>query len=193
MGDADKTVAILACCLICLLVLLLFLYKKLNREADGEYTIQNIVYKKGGLRDRVRDAAIAVETRLGVQLWPQGDDEGEEMGSMEGGQASSSQQGDDTDGEDGDDEEDQDSEGQSGSRHEEEGDKSSLDSSEPGERNRLLDKPEENDEREEKQEKPRDNAEESGTGLQIDLKQFSGSAIWSEEGGEGKSSDVTQL
>lgn len=189
MADTNTTVGILACCLICLLLLLLFLYKKLNREADGEYTIRNIVYKKGGVRDRARGAAVAVETRLGIQLWPHSDEEGEER-SMEEGQASCSQQGDDTDGED---EQDQDSEDQSGSRQGEEGDKPSLDSSEPGEQDRLLDNPEENDEREQKQEVPQDNAEAVGTELQIDLVQFSGSVIWSEEGDEGKSSDVTEL
>lgn len=194
MGNG--TVLILACCLVCLLLLLLFLYKKLNREADGEYTIRRIIYKEGGVRDQVRGAVAAVETRLGIQLWPHSDEE-EEMQSIEEGQAAGSHQGDDSSGED---EEDEDNEDQSGSsKEEEDGNKSCSDSSEAGEQDRLMGEPEENDvmegETEEKQEKEEQGKEEASgnIGLKIDLKQFSGSVIWSEEGGEGQTSDVTAL
>lgn len=193
MGNG--TVAILACCLICLLLLLLFLYKKLNREADGEYTIRRIIYKEGGVRDQVRGAVTAVETGLGIQLWPHSD-EGEEMKSIEEGQADSSHEGEDSNGED---DEDEDNEDQSGSsKEEEDGNKSCSDSSEAGEQNRLMSEPEEGDEMEEKmEEKQEQQGKEQGkaetSGMKIDLKQFSGSVIWSEEGGEGHTSDVTAL
>uniref|UniRef100_A0A3Q2ZU19 Si:ch211-119e14.1 n=2 Tax=Kryptolebias marmoratus TaxID=37003 RepID=A0A3Q2ZU19_KRYMA len=191
------TVGVLVCLLACLVLLFLFLYKKLNKEANGEYTVRHIIYKEGGVRDQVRGAAMAVETRLGVQLWPRGDEEGEEMESVEAGQSvgGDSCRGEDTDGEDtdGEDGEDEDSEEYSHSRREDEDDKSSLDGAEPGDQDRLLGEAEKNDETESKEEEQQAKEEATGTGLQIDLKQFSGSVIWSEEGGEGKSGDVTAL
>ncbi|XP_061664380.1 uncharacterized protein si:ch211-119e14.1 [Syngnathoides biaculeatus] len=63
------------------LVVFIILYRKLNRETNGEYTFRHVLYKQGGLRDRLRRAAGVLETRLGVQLWPSGDtnEDGQEM------------------------------------------------------------------------------------------------------------------
>ncbi|XP_047241183.1 uncharacterized protein si:ch211-119e14.1 [Girardinichthys multiradiatus] len=204
MSSSISMVLPLFLTLIILIVLLIFLYKKLNRDADGEYTIRRIVYKEGGVRDWVRGAALAVETHLGVQLWPHGDDAGEEMQDVhdEEGEveASDNQQGSDTDGED---EQEEDSVDHSGSTKEKEGDKSSVESSEAGEQDRLINnKPEVKEEVEDKSKEKKEEEEQEkgkveasgGTGLLIDLNQFSGSAIWSEEeGGEGQGHDVTAL
>uniref|UniRef100_A0A3P9PGU4 Uncharacterized protein n=1 Tax=Poecilia reticulata TaxID=8081 RepID=A0A3P9PGU4_POERE len=104
-------------------------------------------------------------------------------------------------GTDGEDEQEEDSVDHSGSTKENEGDDSDAEGSEAGEEDRLIDnKPEENEEvggnSEEKQElKVEGKAEASGgTGLLIDLKQFSGSAIWSEQKEvESQGGDVTAL
>uniref|UniRef100_A0A3B3YP45 Uncharacterized protein n=1 Tax=Poecilia mexicana TaxID=48701 RepID=A0A3B3YP45_9TELE len=199
------TVVILSLVLLVLVVLLVFFYKKLNKEANNQYTVRNIIYKEGGVRDRVRAAALAVETRLGVQVWPRGHDEEEEMeeiqdeeGAVDSGDSQHQSDGSGTDGED---EQEEDSVDHSGSTKENEGDDSDVEGSEAGEEDRLVDnKPEENEEvggnSEEKQElKVEGKAEASGgTGLLIDLKQFSGSAIWSEQNeDESQGGDVTAL
>lgn len=208
MAPADSTVMALSFTLIILIVLLVFFYKKLNREANDKYTIRNMVYKEGGVRDRVRGAVLAVETNLGVQLWPRGEDEEEEMdecaegqhsdGDVEAGTSQPESDGSETDGED----EQEDSVDHSGSTQEKEGDNSSVEGLETGEEDRLMNNKlevrveveDKNDEKQEKEVKEESKAEASGgTGLLIDLKQFSGSAIWSEEGGEGQSGDMTAL
>lgn len=199
----SSTVAILSVLLLVLIVLLVFFYKKLNREANNQYTVRNIIYKKDGVRDRVRAAALAVETRLGIQVWPRGHDDEEEMeeiedeeGAVESGDSQHQSDGSGTDGEN---EQEEDSVDHSGSTKENEGDNSDAESSEAGEEDRLLDnKPEENEEVGDKQEKElneQGKAEASGgTGLLIDLKQFSGSAIWSEQKeDESQGGDVTVL
>ncbi|KAM4714759.1 uncharacterized protein FYW61_019669 [Anableps anableps] len=202
------TGAVLALSLILLglVVLLVFFYKKLNKEANNQYTIQNIIYKEGGVRDRVRGAALAVETRLGIQVLPRGEDEGEEMEevqdeerNVESGDSHHQSDGSDMDGED---EQEEDSVDHSDSTREKDGDNSGVESLEAGEEDRLMDKKPEVKEVEDKSEEMQEKevieeckAEASGgTGLLIDLKQFSGSAIWSEqEGGEGQCGDVTAL
>ncbi|MEQ2266926.1 hypothetical protein XENORESO_021607 [Xenotaenia resolanae] len=207
MSSSISMVLPLFIILIILIILLIFLYKKLNRDANGEYTIRRIVYKEGGVRDRVRGAALAVETHLGVQLWPHGDDAGEEMrdvhdeeGEVEASDNQQGSEGSDTDGED---EQEEDSVDDTGSTKEKEGDKSSVESSEAGEQDRLIDnKPEVKEEEEDKSKEKKEEEEQEkgkveasgGTGLLIDLNQFSGSAIWSEEeGGEDRDGDVTAL
>ncbi|XP_050931547.1 retrotransposon-like protein 1 [Lates calcarifer] len=205
-GSSTKTVLVLFFCLVGLIFLLIFLYKKLNKEANGEYTIRRMVYKEGGVRDRVRGAALALETRLGVQIWPRGDSEedGEEMQEVqdeEGQVEEGGSQGSDSERED-QDEDEEEEEGNNGehcSKTEGKGDdtpadNTSVEGSEPDEETRLTDKPEAKEEEEKREEKVGEGAGKGeasgGAGLLIDLKQFSGSAIWSEEG-EGK--DVTAL
>lgn len=207
MGDSEQNstplVLGLLFILLFLLVVLFVLYKKLNREAEGEYTVRRIVYKEGGLRDQARSAALAVGARLGVQLWPGSDEEeeGEEMQEVQDEEEqvdSGGSQESDTEG----DEEEEDND--TGNAKEKESntsnDDSSIGSSEAGEQTKLNDESEpegetedKSEEKEEKVGEEQSKAEASGgPGLLIDLKQFSGSAIWSEEGGEGKG-DVTAL
>lgn len=194
---STQTVLNLVFLLLALIVVLIFLYRKLNKDSNGEYTPRRIVYKEGGVRDQVRGTAIFLGTRLGVRLWPHGDsdEDGEEMQDIS-------------------DEERQREEGSSQSDDNEEGkqekdsvvvkfaegDESSDDSSssEDSDEGEPEAKGETGEEREEKEEKPGDGEGKGekigGAGLLINLNQLSGSAIWSEEeGGEGKDRNVTAL
>lgn len=195
----DTTVVILVFCLVALLSLLFVLYKKLNRDNNGEYTIRRMVYKEGGVRDRMRGVVSAVETRLGVQLWPRTDtdtdpeEDGEEMhdfhvgGHMEQGRRGSDSDGDDQ--EEGEEEEEGRNRGDDTSD-----DNSSLESSEAEETARLTNQPVGKGEEKELKmgdEKGRGEAS-GGAGLLIDIKQLSGSVTWS-EAGVCKDSDVTAL
>lgn len=177
-----RTVLILFFCLLALMVLLIFLYKKLNKESNGEYTIRNIVYKDGGVRDQLRNVARALGTRFGVQLWPHDDMEMQEVRDEE----SQVQKGDSQVSE---------SEEKDGKAEEEDGDssddESSLEDSETGEEARLTDEPERGEKREEKEEK-RGGEGSGGAELLINISQLSGSAIWSEEPARGFS-EVTPL
>ncbi|XP_041635813.1 acidic leucine-rich nuclear phosphoprotein 32-related protein 2 [Cheilinus undulatus] len=193
-------ISVLSIIFIILLVLLILLYKKLNRDTHGEYTIRRIVYKEGGVRDQVRGVAFALETRLGVQLWPRGDSDevGEEMQEVhdeerdvDGG----SIQGSGSEGDDKEEEEDE----RTGEGDDTSNDNSSVESSETGEHARLMDQDKGKGELGEKREnEERDGDREGkgeasgGAGLLIDLKQFSGSATWS-EGGICRDGDVTAL
>lgn len=178
----------------------------LNKETDGEYTIRRIVYKEGGVRDQVRGAALALETRLGVQLWPRSDtdEEGEEMQEVQDEEG----QVEEGDSQGSDSEEDDQGEGEdnvepSGKTKGSGGDTSDEDSSLEGEEGEeetvLIEQPNAEEKKGEEQAGKVGDGEgkceaSGGTGLLIDLKQFSGSAIWSEEeGGEGKDIDVTPL
>ncbi len=194
-NTSSTTVLILFFCLVVLIALLILFYKKLNKEANGEYTIRRIVYKEGGVRDRVRGAALGLGARLGVQLWPGSDtdEDGEEMQEVqdeEGQVEEGSNQGSDSEGDD-QEEEEESAEPDKGKGRDTD-DNSSLRSSEAGEEARLTDEPEAKGTTGEKVGDGEGEAS-GGAGLLIDLKQFSGSAIWSEEGGEGKESDVTAL
>lgn len=204
--DSTKTVLILLFCLLGLIILLIFLYKKLNKEADGKYTVRNIMYREGGIRDQVRGAALAVGTSLGVQLWPGGETEedGEEMQEIqdeEGQVEEGDRQGSDSEG---DDQEEGDHSAKHCDESEGEGEDTSDDDSDSEgskqeEQAKLMDQQEAKGETEEEKEEKVGEGEgkgeaSGGAGLLIDLKQFSGSAIWSEEGGgEGKDGDVTAL
>lgn len=187
--------------LVALIVLLIFLYKKLNKEANGEYTIRRMVYKEGGVRDRMRGAAMALESRLGVQLWPRSgsDEDGEEMqdirdeeGEVEGG----SSQGSDSEGDDQEKEEEDEEQSERGGTSD---DNSSLASSEAGEQTRLQEPPKGKGEtgvgkeNEEKADGEGKGEASERAGLSLNLNQLTGSAIWFEEGGKGKDSDVTAL
>lgn len=204
MGDSEvkykpnhTTVVILVISLMALLLLLFFLYKKLNKDTNGEYTIRRMVYKEGGIRDRVRGVVSAVETQLGVQLWPRSDtdEDGEEMQEVcdEESQLGECVRGSDSEG---DDLENGEEEKENGRNRESESsdDNSSLACSEAGETAKLTDQPAAKaEEREEKMEDEKGGGEASGgAGLLIDLKQFSGSATWSEDG-VCKEADVTAL
>ncbi|XP_039997090.1 nucleolar transcription factor 1 [Xiphias gladius] len=195
----NHKVLILLFCLLALIALLIFLYKKLNRETDGEYTIRRMVYKEGGVRDQVRGAAFALGTRLGVRLWPgsETDEDGEEMQEVqdeEGQLEEGGSQGRDSEWDDQQEKEDDDAETK-GKGDDTSDENSSLEGSEAGDQTRLTDHPEAKEETEEKVGEGEGKGEASGgAGLLIDLKQFSGSAIWSEEeGGKDSDRDMTAL
>ncbi|XP_040036616.2 uncharacterized protein LOC120821736 [Gasterosteus aculeatus] len=194
--DEKPTVLVLSLCLIGLLLLLFFFYKMLNREAKGEYTVRRLVYKDGGVRDRVRGASLALGTRLGVRLWPwsDADEDGEEMREVEdeegqleeGGSQSSDSEGDG--GEDG--EQCSTSKGEEDDGHR----SSDYESSEAGELDRITDQGEARGTGEKVGDGECKGEASGGAGVLIDLKKFSGSAIWSEEEGGGRMlSDVTAL
>lgn len=192
-ATSTPTVIGLTFFLIVLIILLVFLYKKLNWDTDGEYTIQRIIFKEGGVRDQVRGAVRGVETRLGVQLWPGSDfdEDGEEMQEVciEDRQVEDgSSQGSDDEGDD------QGEESEEEERRRDKSDTSDNDSSsegsEAGDNVRLVVKEDE----EETKVGDHDCIGEAsgGAGLLIDIKQLSGSATWSEDG-VCRDSDVTAL
>lgn len=199
-SSSTLTVLILFFSLMGLIILLIFLYKKLNRETNGEYTVQHMVYKEGGVRDQVRGATSALGTCL-VQLCPHRDtdDYGAEMveiqdeeGQMEKGDSEGSVSEED-------DHKEEDNLEQCGKTEGKETDNSdddsSLEGSEVGEQTRLIGEleAEKGEEREEKVGDGEGKGEASGgAGLLIDLKHFTGSAIWSEEE-VSEVSDVTPL
>ncbi|XP_026184953.1 DEAD-box ATP-dependent RNA helicase 28-like [Mastacembelus armatus] len=200
----DKAVLTLFFILLCLIFLLIFLYKKLNKEAEGEYTVRNMYYKEGGIRDQVRGAVQGLETRLGVRLGHDNDTEdedGEEMQEIhdeEGKVEDGSSQESDSEGED-QDERDDDTETCSKTKGDEASEvNSSFEGSESGEQAGLMDHTEETEIEEKKEETGEKMVEgagkgeaSGGAGLLIDLNQFSGSVTWSEE--VGKEKDVTAL
>lgn len=201
MDDPEPSnglVSTLLACLIVLVLVLIFLYKKLKKESNGEYAIRNIVYKEGGVRDRVRGAAMALEARLGVQLWPHGDgeDDGEEMRDVRDVEADGGSRSD-TEG----DEEDHSSSGgrrdktDEGSSLGEEEEEEEDDDDDDDEQAKLMDEPEEHAEAEGTEDKQDRAGGKSGRAeLLIDLNHFSGSAIWSgEQGGADESVTATVL
>ncbi|CAN9509671.1 unnamed protein product [Ophioblennius macclurei] len=196
MTDPDPdpsigTVVALFCCLVVIVITLLFLYKKLNKETNGEYTVQRIVYKEGGVRDQVRRVALALETRLGVQLWPRGDadDVGEEMQDFRDVEAEG---GSRSDGE-GDEESEEEEEDSNSSGREGSDDGSGVEEEE--EQAKLIEEPKEHQvkiEAAEGKQEDKGEGKSLGTGLLIDLNQFSGSAIWSGEQG-GLNEDASDI
>lgn len=200
---STPTVLILVFLLVCLVILLILFYKKLNKESEGKYTIRRMVYKEGGLRDRVRGAAVFLGDRLGVQLWPNSEsgEDGEEMqefGDEEGQTREHSSQG--CDNEEDEQEEEEDNVEQSGERNgnrdDTSGDISSFFDSDMEERASLMDQLDAKGETGEKGEEKGGDGDgkgetSGGAGLQITLSHLSGSANWS--AGEGGVSDVTAL
>ncbi|KAJ0006584.1 hypothetical protein NQD34_013857 [Periophthalmus magnuspinnatus] len=190
--------------LVALLILLFFLYKYLNREANGKYTVQRIVFREGGLRDRARDATVAVATRLGVPLGhqrgPDSSEEDEAYGDEEEGRVNSNG----TNGRDEDEDEAEqvdkqksDSEGELNDVKGKSEDNSAESSDE--EQQPLVEPAPEPKAEAGKVEEPAAGEEEedklvmSGP-IVINLNQFSGSVQWSEEDGDkGVVGDVTPL
>uniref|UniRef100_A0A3P9KNM1 Si:ch211-119e14.1 n=1 Tax=Oryzias latipes TaxID=8090 RepID=A0A3P9KNM1_ORYLA len=177
MIPSTKTVLVLFFFLIALLVLLFVLYKKLNRETHGEYTVP---------------AVLTLEAHLGFQLWPRSEEDVEQPEEGEDSQAS------DGEGEDDGEKPEDDSTDPSNTSNGSDDENSSEEDLEAGEHGRqmgaadLMNETSEN--KEEKVEAEIKGERGEGTELLIDLKQFSGSAIWSEEeGGGGKGEDLTAL
>lgn len=194
---SDLTVGILVTCLVVLTVLLVYLYKKLNKEAEGQYTIRRMVYKEGGVRDQVRSVALAVGARLGIRLWRSRDSDksGEELQEIHDGERDLERGGSERSNSEQEEEEGNEEECSS-TASKDSGTSDDESGSEAGESARLTGQPEgagatENAVAKESDEEVKGDASGSAE-LSIDLKQFSGSAIWSEEQMD-EANDVTQL
>lgn len=187
--DNTQTVIILLFILVLLVLLLLYLYKRLNYETKDEYTIQRLVLGEGGLRDRVIQGIAVVETRLGDCLRSQTHDEEQALSSNEAG-----------DGEEGEEEDAGQDHSENENKTEEKDqehcnssdDYSSIDLKERVKKNNSKENEEEQEEEEEDDvakdeakgddsKKDKDVKDEERVGLLVDLKTFSGSAIWSGE------------
>lgn len=177
-----KVVLILLFCLLSLITLLIFMYKKLNKESNGEYTIRNMVYKDGGVRDQLRGVALTLGTRFGVELWPGDNLEMQEVRDEE----AQVQEGDSQVSE----REEKDGKAENKDSNSSD-DESNLEDLEAGEAARLTDEPERGEKGEEREETLGGEGS-GGAELLINLNQFSGSAIWSEEQ-VGEFSEVTPL
>lgn len=200
-GDIIYSVSyttILALCffLAALLILLFILYKYLNKEANGKYTVQRIVFREGGLRDRARGAAVTLGNRLGVQLWPQSDTDQDEENGEDEEEANSS--GNESSDEDADaaqvNEQKSDSMAEVNNAKGSSGD-DSLDSSDEEEQAKA--KPEPESKAVKTEEAAGDDVQESKAGetsapIVINLNQFSGSVLWAEEE-KCEEGDVTAL
>lgn len=182
-----------------LVLALVFFYKKLNKDTNGQYDIHRLIFAEGGLRDRFRQGVGVVENRLGVRIWPQPPEEEEDLQVNEEG-----------------DEEDVDNVKQNENHAEEEEeeqeshdikDDSSDDYSSIDLRERANKKKEnkngektEAEEDDEKQEEVTGEDEKHGkelkneekVGLLVDFKPFAGSAIWSEQS-KDEANDLTAL
>lgn len=189
-SSSTRTLLVLLFLLVGLIILLIFLYKKLNRETNGEYTIRNMLYKEGGVRDRVRGAASGL-----VQLCPHRDTDNysAEMGDIQV-EEGEMEKGGEEDGHKGEDNLEQCGKTE-GKDTDTSDDDSSLEGSEVVEQTRLIGEPEAEKE-EEKKQKAGDGEGKAEAGrsaeLSINLKRFTGSAIWSEEE-VSEVSDVTPL
>ncbi|XP_062300819.1 cyclin-dependent kinase 11B [Scomber scombrus] len=196
---STTTVLLLFFLLIVLVALLIIFYKKLNKENNGEYTISRIVSKEGGLRDQVRGAATFLGTRLGVQRRPsyESEQDEEEMQDEEQHMGEHSSQGSDSEE---DEQEEEDDEEQPGETKRKGGctsdDNSSYIGSDLEEEISLMGQSEAKGETGEEKGGDGDGKGEAsaGGGLLINLSQLSGSAIWSDDKGDGaKVCDVTAL
>ncbi|XP_062849205.1 cilia- and flagella-associated protein 251 [Trichomycterus rosablanca] len=194
--DRTPIVLTLLFILVLLLLILFYLYKRLNRDTNDQYTIQRLVFREGGLRDRVMQGIGVVESRLRLLFRR---DEQENIGNIEEGNNNV--------------EEDKDQEdvleelNESVNKKEEQKDQHEEDSSDDYSSIDLKERLRQNikEEEEEKKDEPgkeegsetedgskeRDANNEERVGLLVDIKTFSGSAIWSEE--KMEESDVTAL
>lgn len=190
ISSSTRTLLILSFLLVGLIILLIFLYKKLNRETNGEYTIRNMFYKEGGVRDQVRGAASGL-----IQLCPHRDTDNysAEMGEIQV-EEGEMEKGGEEDGHKGEDNLEQCGKTE-GKDTDTSDDDSSSEGSEVVEQTRLIGEPEA-EKGEEKEQKAGDGEGKAEAGrsaeLSINLKRFTGSAIWSEEE-VSEVSDVTPL
>ncbi|GAA6111299.1 cilia- and flagella-associated protein 251 [Tachysurus ichikawai] len=199
-GNSTVTVLILFFILVLLLIVLFYLYKRLNHETKDQYTIQHLVFNEGGLRDRVMQGIALVEARLD-NMRSRTHDEEQALSIDEDGGI--------------DKEEGEDNAGQGHSENEKTDKKAEEDHNDSSDDYSSIDlkervmlnnsKEEKNKEKEQEEEKvAKDGANGDGSkpveddvkneervGLLVDLKTFSGSAIWSEE--KKEASNVTAL
>lgn len=204
-GGSTLTILILCLILVLLVLLLLYLYKRLNNETKDEYTIQRLVFSEGGLRDRVRQGIAEVQTRIGDRIRSQPLDEEQALSNNEDGNSGREEERDEEEDagqgqrENENKTEEKEEEHQD---HDSSDDYSSIDLRERVKQNNSNEEEMKEDEQE-KQEVAKDEGKrddnkqeedvknEERVGLLVDLKAFSGSAIWSEE--KKEETNVTAL
>ncbi|XP_016330296.1 prostatic spermine-binding protein-like [Sinocyclocheilus anshuiensis] len=190
--NKDNTATVLALLFIWIILVLalLYFYKKLNADTNGQYTVQRIVLAPGGLWDRLRQGVGVVENRLGVRIWPQRHDDEENIGDNDK---------EDEEGEGRDKQNDSYTEEGGQQEHDDDRDDSSDDYSSVDLRERAKMQMEEKEEKEKQKEeaaageedKSQEVKNEEKLELIVDLTPFTGSAIWSKENKDGN--DLTAL
>ncbi|MCJ8731680.1 hypothetical protein PDJAM_G00202310 [Pangasius djambal] len=198
--DNTSTVLILFFILILLVLLLFYLYKRLNHETKGEYTIRQLVFGEGGLRDRMRQGVAVVEARLGDRIRSRNNDEEQALSINEDGNSGKEEEGEEDAGEGHS--ENKTEEKEEEHQNDSSDDYSSIDLKERVKQNKGKEEEKKEDEQKEDEvvndEAKGDNSKqeedvknEERVGLLVDLKTFSGSAIWSEE--KTEETNVTAL
>ncbi|KAG7273430.1 LOW QUALITY PROTEIN: hypothetical protein CRUP_023655 [Coryphaenoides rupestris] len=195
------TVVLLFFFLLFLVLLLLFLYRRLNKKTNGQYTVRNMVLGEGGLRDGLAHAAF---THLGIRLWADRDSvEAERRSDNESEEAEEGEEGRRWRRGWGEEEEEggvEEAPVLKGREGDEEADASVHDDDlvtlqidelpSASETSKLIVvvatveevKKKDEEEEEEEEEEEQDQEQQQGAGLLIDLKKFSGGAMWAEEG-----------
>lgn len=190
-ANNTPTVLILFFILVLLVLLLLYLYKRLNHETKGKYTIQRLVLGDGGLRDRVMHGVAEVEARLGDRLRSQTHDEEQTLSNNEDGNSGREEDAGQSHSENENKTEEKDLEHHNDSSE----DYSSVDLQERVKKNNSKEKEEEQEEEDvakgDDSKQDEDGKNEERVGLLVDLKTFSGSAIWSGE--KTEETNVTAL
>lgn len=199
--DNTPIILILFFVLVLLVILLFYLYKRLNYETKNKYTIQKLVLGEGGLRDRVRHGVAVVEARVGDRLRSKNQDEEQALSRAEDEKSDKEDEGEEEDAGQGKCENENKTE-EKEEEHDSSDDYSSIDLKERVKQNTV--KEEEKKEEEQNQEEVgKDEAKGDDSkqaeevkklervSLLVDLKPFSGSAIWSEE--KKEESNVTAL
>ncbi|XP_060729426.1 uncharacterized protein si:ch211-119e14.1 isoform X2 [Tachysurus vachellii] len=172
---------------------------RLNHETKDQYTIQRLVFSEGGLRDRVMRGIAVVEARID-NMRSQAHDEEQALSSNEDGGVDK-EEGEDNAGQ-GHGENEKTDEKAEEDHNDSSDDYSSIDLKERVKLNNSKDEKKEKEQEEEKVAKDGANGDgskpveadvknEERVGLLVDLKTFSGSAIWSEE--KKEESNVTAL
>lgn len=203
-GTVDNTPAVLALLFIWIILVLalVYFYRKLNTETNGQYTVQRMVLAPGGLRDQLRQGVSVVENRFGVHIWPQPREDEENIRDKDEDDENDQDKQNDTYTEE------QEQENQEDKDEDSSSDYSSVDLRERAKNQTAGKKKEEKEdeeeekpkeeeekkEEEEEEKKTEDVKNEEKVGLLVDLKPFTGSAIWSEESKEkNQGNDFTAL
>lgn len=177
--DPIFTVIFLIFLLAILTVALIYLYKKLNRETDGKYTVHELVYGEDGARQRLQNGVQALESLLGIRLWPRKREAAEGEDVEEQREEREEDRVEVPDIEQGH-EHDEMSLDKKAEEEDSSDDYSSMEGVDLREKAKLKENMEEGEKEEEERE---GGGAGSGVaaGLLVDLKQFSGSANWQEE------------
>ncbi|XP_023665116.1 uncharacterized protein [Paramormyrops kingsleyae] len=173
------TVILLIFLLAILIVALIYLYKKLNRETDDKYTVHELIYGEDGARQRLQNGVQALESSLGIRIWPRKREEAEGEDVEEQREEHQEDRVEVPDIEQGQ-EHDETSLDKKAEEEDDSDDYSSMEGVDLREKAKLKENMEEGENEEEEREGGGAGSGVGG-GLLVDLKQFSGSAIWQEE------------